>query len=92
MNNYGGRTRSFHNTTFSILNYSFARSAVPFCRASSSTGHSERPDLTAPKSRFAGTQTLATKDVPAYSTLFTGCQPLSGKPVLTGVEKAFELV
>jgi hypothetical protein len=41
--------------------------------------------------RFAGTQTLDTKDADKYPVLFTVYQPLSGAPVLTGVQKAFEL-
>jgi hypothetical protein len=42
--------------------------------------------------RFAGTQTLATKDPVQYPVLFTVYQPLSGAPVLTGVEKVAGLV
>jgi hypothetical protein len=42
--------------------------------------------------RFAGTQTLMTKDADKYPVLFTVYQPLSGPPVLTAVEKAYDLV
>ncbi|MDR1231620.1 MAG: protease inhibitor I42 family protein [Spirochaetaceae bacterium] len=42
--------------------------------------------------RFVGTQTLATKDPDKYPVLFTVYQPLSGPPVLTSVQKAYDLV
>jgi hypothetical protein len=42
--------------------------------------------------RFAGTQTLITKGGEKLPVLFTVYQPLSGAPVLTGVQKAYELV
>jgi hypothetical protein len=42
--------------------------------------------------RFAGTQTLITKDPEKFPVLFTVYQPLSGAPVLTAVQKAYDLV
>jgi predicted secreted protein len=42
--------------------------------------------------RFAGTQTLVTKDAPKYPVLFTVYQPLFGGPVFTGAEKVYDLV
>jgi hypothetical protein len=42
--------------------------------------------------RFAGTQTLSTKEGEKFPVLFTVCQPLTGAPVLTAIQKAYDLV
>jgi predicted secreted protein len=42
--------------------------------------------------RFAGTQTLVTKDAPKYPVLFTVYKSLSGGPAFTGAEKVYDLV
>jgi hypothetical protein len=42
--------------------------------------------------RFAGVQTLSDQAATKYPVVFTVYAPLSGPPVFTGVEKAFEIV
>jgi hypothetical protein len=42
--------------------------------------------------KFAGTQNMATKDASKYPVLLTVYKPLSDHPVITGVEKVFDLV